>query len=65
MTNLDVTNINSQGFSDAYAKVKDKSNIKNPINSSDASLDDQLKKFEAASFSDDDDKALCEDLLSI
>jgi len=65
MTNLVVTNINSQGFADAFAKVKAKTNNKNPINSSDVSLDDQLKNFEAASFSDDDDKALCEDLLSI
>ena len=65
MADLNVTNINSQGFSDAFEKVKTKYTNKNPINSSDVSLDDQLKNFKDASFSNEDDQALYEDLLSI
>jgi hypothetical protein len=65
MADLSVTNINPEGFCDAFEKVKSKPGNKSPINSSDVSLDDQLKNFKDASFTNEDDQALYEDLLSV
>jgi hypothetical protein len=65
MNNLDVINMKPGEFYAAYEKVKSVNFKKRPINSSAISLEEQLKRFEAASFSDDDSQTLHEDLLSI
>ena len=65
MTNLDVAKMNPGEFMAAYEKVKTVSTEKKPINSSAVSLEEQLNRFEASSFSDEDDRVLHEDLLSL
>ena len=65
MTNLDVADMKPGEFMAAYEKVKLISTEKKPINSSVVSLEEQLNRFEAFSFSDEDDRALHEDMLSI
>jgi len=65
MTNLDVAKMNPEEFMAAYEKVKAISAEKKPINSSAISLEEQLNRFEAASFSDEDNRVLHEDLLSL
>ena len=63
MTNLDVMNMKPGEFAAAYNRIKIPE--KKPINTSDISLEEQLKNFEAASFSDEDFLALHKDILSI
>jgi hypothetical protein len=65
MTNIDVINMKPGEFYAAYERTKTVNVEKKPINSATISLEEQLKRFEAASFSDDDFRALHEDLLSI
>jgi len=65
MTNLDVINMKPGEFSNAYEEAKAKMPGKKPFNTADIPLNLQLERFEAASFSDDDDHALDEDLLYI
>jgi len=65
MTNLDVAKMPPGEFMVAYEKVKAVDAEKKLINSSAISLEEQLKRFEAASFSDEDSQVLHEDLLSL
>ena len=62
MTNLDVINMKPGEFLAAYEEAKAKRFEKKPFNTSDIPLEVQLERFEAASFSDDDDRALDKDL---
>jgi hypothetical protein len=65
MNNVDVINMKPGEFFAAYEKVKAVKVEKKPINSAPISLEEQLRRFEAASFSDNDFQALHEDLLAI
>ena len=65
MNNLDIAGMGADAFSAAYEKVKAAAPEKKPINSSTVSLEDQIKNFKNAAFSEQDDNALREDLLSI
>ena len=65
MNNLDVAKMNTKDFMAEYEKVKNIGSEKKPINSSSISLKEQLKKFKDSTFSEQDDKALYEDLLSV
>ena len=65
MTNLEVANSKVEDFIAIFEKAKANKTEKKPINSSATTLDAQLKSFEGTSFSDDDAKALHEDLLTI
>jgi len=64
MTNLDIIN-NPGTFVETYEKAKAVNREKKPINSSSIPLGEQLRDFEAASFSDEDARALHEDLMSL
>ena len=61
MTNLDVMNLKPGEFAAAYEKAKAGKPEKRPFNTA-ISLNEQLKRFETASFTTDDDRALDEDL---
>jgi hypothetical protein len=61
MTNIDVMNLKPGEFAAAYEKAKAGRPEKKPFNTS-IPLDEQIKRFEAASFTADDDRALDEDL---
>ena len=65
MTNLDVINMNPGEFSAAYEKAKALRSEKKPFNTADIPLSLQIERFEAASFSDEEYRALDEDLLGI
>jgi hypothetical protein len=65
MTNLDVMNMKPGEFAAAYEKAKASKLGKNPFNTSDIPLNVQLEKFEAASFTEEDDRALDVDLCYI
>jgi len=65
MNNIDVARMSTDDFMAAYEEAKAAITEKQPINSSDISLDDQLKNFENRSFSDEENLALHEDALSI
>jgi len=62
MTNLDVFNMKPGEFLAAYREAKAKRLDKKPFNTADIPLNVQLERFESASFSDDDNRALDEDL---
>jgi HD superfamily phosphodiesterase len=64
MTNLTVAGMSADDFWAEYQKVNANHEKKAPFNTG-IPLEEQLKKFEAASFSEEDDKALHEDILSI
>jgi hypothetical protein len=65
MTNLDVYGKKPGKFVAAYEKAKASRQEKKPFNTSKLSLNDQLKNFQKTSFSDEDIKALHEDMLSV
>jgi hypothetical protein len=65
MNNLDIADMGADAFSAAYEKIKAAAPEKSPINSSTISLEDQINNFKNAAFSEQDDQALSEDLLSI
>jgi hypothetical protein len=62
MINLDFVNMKPGEFTAAYEKAKAARVEKKPFNTAEIPLPVQLERFEAASFSDDDDRALDEDL---
>jgi len=63
MNNLDIANAGE--FYAAYEEIKAATYDKSPINSSAISLENQIQNFKNAVFSEQDDHALSEDLLSI
>jgi len=65
MTNVDVVNMKPGEFLAAYEEAKAKRLGKKPFNTADIPLNLQIERFEAASFNDDEDRALDEDLLYI
>jgi hypothetical protein len=62
MTNIDVMNMKPGEFAAAYGKAKAGKLGKKPFNTAEIPLNVQLERFEAASFTEDDDRALDEDL---
>jgi len=62
MTNLDVMN-KPGDFVAAYEKIKILESEKKPFNTAQYTLSQQLERFEKASFTEEEDRALDEDLL--
>jgi len=65
MTNLDVINLKPGEFKAAYEKAKASKLGKKPFNTAEIPLNEQLKRFETASFTEADNRALDEDLRCI
>jgi hypothetical protein len=66
MTNLDVANMaKKQEFLKAYEEAKAAKTEKQAINSAPVRIDEQVAKFEKASFSKKDEQALYKDALSV
>jgi hypothetical protein len=64
MTNLDVMN-KPEEFVVAYEKAKASKSERKPFNTANYTLPQQLKRFEKASFTEEEDRALDKDLLFI
>jgi len=62
MTNVDVMNMKPGEFMAVYKESKAKRLEKKPFNTADIPLNLQIERFEAASFNDDENRALDEDL---
>ena len=64
MTNLDIMK-DPENFIVAYEKAKASKKVKKPFNTAKITFSKQLKKFEKTSFTEEDDRALDEDLTYI
>jgi len=65
MNNLEIANLKKGEFLKIYKSTKAGGKEKKPINSAALSLENQLKRFKASSFTEEETKALHEDALSV